>query len=470
MQPQSLILLYHYFHPDDVVSARLFSDLAIEATRRGVSVTAMPSVRSCHDGAAAYKSHEVWAGGEIRRVWRPAFRQSSNFGRLVNALAMLIGWSWRALWTPRRRHEVMIVGTDPILSVLITIPWRIFRPSSTIVHWCHDVYPAAAIADGLAKPDALAVRVLNRILRLAYKRCDVIADLGECMRNEMLRASGAPEAAIKPSPIASQMVCDQNSTVADHRNHRSHVAEVPVSKNASFSSSRSFAADDRSTRRDRTTFMTVTPWALVESTEVAKSEQRVREELFGDAELGLLYSGNLGRAHQFEGFLELARRVRDSPLAFCYAGRGPRMDELRSRLTAEDSNIRLAAFSSESDLELRLAAADVHLVSLRECWTGAVVPSKFFGALAVGRPVLFAGSPQAAIAGWIERYRVGWVLRNNNGEAVADRLIAYAGDRGQRTNMNQRCWDIYQRHFCKQLQLEKLLDIGRDKGGWLKRR
>ena len=68
----------------------------------------------------------------------------------------------------------------------------------------------------------------------------------------------------------------------------------------------------------------------------------------------------------------------------------------------------------QSDLEVRLSAADIHVVTLRDEWTGTVVPSKFFGALAVGRPVLFAGSPKSAVARWIVKHRVGWVLTESS--------------------------------------------------------
>jgi len=50
---------------------------------------------------------------------------------------------------------------------------------------------------------------------------------------------------------------------------------------------------------------------------------------------------------------------------------------------------------------------------LSPSYTGAVVPSKFFGALAAGRPVLFEGSVDCSIARWIKEHRIGWVLPTN---------------------------------------------------------
>ena len=97
--------------------------------------------------------------------------------------------------------------------------------------------------------------------------------------------------------------------------------------------------------------------------------------------------------------------------------------------------MRFAGFAPESELEKRLAAADIHLVSLRPEWTGVVVPSKFFGSLAAGRPVVFAGGPDSAIARWIHEFGVGWVLTTDN-VAACRRRIASAGGRTRSGSRN----------------------------------
>src|SRR5690242_15675115 len=72
VMPKALIF-YHYFHPDDVVSATHLSELAEGLARRGWQVTAMPCNRGCRDDKQKYKRREVWNGVSIRRVWRPKF-------------------------------------------------------------------------------------------------------------------------------------------------------------------------------------------------------------------------------------------------------------------------------------------------------------------------------------------------------------------------------------------------------------
>ena len=392
--PPRLTLLYHFFHPDDVVSARIFSDLAAELAARGWHVTARPANRRCHDRGTRLPRREIWRGVNIRRVWRPDFKQASAAGRLVNAFWMLSAWKWAALVWRRRKREAVLVGSDPTLAVLTALPWKIFRRRTRVAHWCFDLYPDIAVADGMLAPRSVIARSLTRLTALAYRRCDFIADLGSCMAARLK--------AIEP-------------TCAPR---------------------------------------TITPWALVEPETPPAPDAVVRRSLFGDARLALLYSGSFGRAHSHEEFLALARLLRGDDVDFCFAGRGNRYDDLRSAVTPDDVNVQFADFTPEAELQTRLAAADLHLVSLRPECTGTVVPSKFFAALAMGRGVVFAGSPESAIAGWIREHRVGWVLTPDTLDEVARELRRLASAPCELESMSQRCHAVYHAHFSKQRMVE----------------
>jgi colanic acid biosynthesis glycosyl transferase WcaI len=376
-------VFYHYFHPDDVVSARHFDGLCRGLADRGWDVLVQPCNRGCRDESQAYPLREEWQGIHIRRIWRPRFRQASNLGRLLNAAWMLMAWSLPV----GRRPDVLVVGTDPILSVLVAIAWRLTRPGVKIAHWAFDLYPEAPVADGMLRADSLLVRGLRTALRVAYGCCDLIADLGTCMRRRLEEY------------------------------------------------------------QPRARKVTLVPWALSEPERPMSPDSAARQELFGAARLGLLYSGNFGRAHSYDAFLALARQLRGADAVMSFAVRGNRADELKAAVGPDDTNIAFAGFAPESELEKRLAAADIHLVSLRPEWTGVVVPSKFFGSLAAGRPVVFDGSPDSAIAGWIREFGVGWVLTADNLAEVADDIRSLVTDADHLAKLQQRCHDVYQKHF-----------------------
>ena len=163
-----ITVFYHYFHPDDVVSARHFDGLCHGLVDRGWDVLVHPCNRGCRDETQSYPRREDWQGLRIRRIWRPRFRQASNFGRLLNAAWMLVAWSLPI----GRRPDVFLVGTDPILSVLVAIVWRLTRPGVKVAHWAFDLYPEVAgrrrhVASGLAPGSRLAKRIASgvRLLR-----------------------------------------------------------------------------------------------------------------------------------------------------------------------------------------------------------------------------------------------------------------------------------------------------------------
>jgi colanic acid biosynthesis glycosyl transferase WcaI len=385
----SALILYHYFHPDDVVSAVHFSDLAGGLSERGWDVTALPSNRGCRDESVTYEARSEWHGVKIRRVWRPRWRQASTLWRIGNIVWMLAAWSFAAL---RYKPDVLLIGTDPALSLIAAIPWKLVRPRTKIAHWCFDLYPDAAIADGMLRPRSVAARVARWLMRRAYARCDLIADIGACMAERI----------------------------------------------------RAYAPQSR--------FATLTPWALTEPEKPVARDPGERRDLFDNARLGLLYSGNFGRAHCYERTLSMARRLRDAGVELAFSVRGNSEAALRSSLSGAGGNVRLHGFVAPDRLEARLGAADIHVVTLREEWTGTVVPSKFFAALAVGRPVLFEGSEESAVARWIREFRTGWVLTAESEAAVAAELAAL--NPAELEALFARCHDTYRTNFSRRSVLD----------------
>jgi len=385
-----LLIFYHYFHPDDVVSAHHYSQLAGELQARGWYVMAMPANRGRHNESQVFEPYEYWGGVEIRRIGRPRFSQTSTLGRGLNALWMIFAWSLVAF---RKKSvsdiDVVLVGTDPILSVLVSIVWKLVRPRTKVAHWCFDLFPETAIAAGIFRPNVFWVRIFKIFLKRAYKACNLIVDTGGCQRARL-------------------------------------------------------QAYDKSIGQ-----ATCTPWSLFEPPQPVPIDIHEREELFGNAKLALFYSGNIGVAYSYERFLKLARRLRGEDIKFVFSVRGKRVEELKKDVSAEDTNISFASFAPIDRLQARLSAPDIHLASLREEFTGTLVPSKFFGSLAVGRPVIFDGSMDSAVSDWIKTYQLGWVLTPKTLDSVADDLVRLSNSPQDLEELRQRCHRVYQEVFSK---------------------
>jgi colanic acid biosynthesis glycosyl transferase WcaI len=383
-----LFVFYHFLQPDLVVSSIQFSQLSSGLIDYGWEVTAFPGNRDSSNPALSYPSYELFHGVQYHRAWRPAWRQASSAGRMLNAVWMVARWSLLALrW--HNLPEVILVGTDPILSILIAPVWRLLHPKIKIVQWCFDLYPDAAFADGVLPRDGFVANILRWLTSFGYRRCNFVVDMGSCMRRLVV-------------------------------NYDSHLRMA-----------------------------TIVPWALSEPARPLPVPAGERTALFGRAALALMYSGSFGRAHAYEDMLELMRQLRGTSAHLVLSVQGNRQDSLHQAVKPQDENITFVSPASPDRLEERLAAADIHIVSLREEWTGTVVPSKFFGALAVGRPILFCGSRRSSLAEWIEKFEVGWILEPGNAAQVAlqMRTLLAAPDRFQQ--MRERCHTAYQEHFSR---------------------
>ena len=146
--------------------------------------------------------------------------------------------------------------------------------------------------------------------------------------------------------------------------------------------------------------------------------------------LKLLYSGNLGLAHDTETIFEAIRRLGGAaPIQFRFAGDGALRAAFEGRCRA--SGLGCVSFEPYCERE-RLAAslADCHigLVTLRPACAGTVVPSKLYPLLAAGRPVLFIGPEESTAARLIERHGCGWVVRPGRPDAAAALLCKLAAE------------------------------------------
>ena len=385
-----VLILYHFFYPDTVVSARIMSDLAADLTKKGHKVTAYTSNCMIRKPELLCK-YEIWNGVEIKRFSRPRFPQSSNIGRLINSFVLQTKWIW-SFFVERKQYNTVIVGTDPQFVWMIFPFIKFINHKVKLIHWCFDLYPEAIMVNSSFIMKTLA-SMTKLYAFLCYRACDVMVDIGECMRNRLKK---------------------YNKSIEYH---------------------------------------TLTPWALKERNSIPEPNPVIREELFGKAKIGLLYSGTVGYAHDITPFIELARECRRKGIdaAFCFAGYGNCYEKQTSCITKDDTNIRLAGFASEEELEKRLAAADIHLVSLRQGWEGIVVPSKFFGALAIGRPVLFSGPSNSAISIWCTKHKIGFVLNNDTLNVLKEieANIVFLD------SIKKRAFDTYQKEFSQKIVCDK---------------
>jgi glycosyltransferase involved in cell wall biosynthesis len=113
----------------------------------------------------------------------------------------------------------------------------------------------------------------------------------------------------------------------------------------------------------------------------------------GEFRFVLLHAGNLGFYGAWDTLLAAAPQLATEGIGIVFVGDGaerPRVESAAKNIP----NVRLLPFFPASKIPSVLAAADVHIITVRNGLEGVVVPSKMYGILAAAKPIL-AVTPRA---------------------------------------------------------------------------
>ncbi len=144
----------------------------------------------------------------------------------------------------------------------------------------------------------------------------------------------------------------------------------------------------------------------------------------------VMHSGNVGHAQDLDSLVRAATFLRDrDDIRIVLAGFGARHAEmvaLACRLEVGDA-VHFFPYQKRSRLPLSLSSADVHVVGLAKGLSGYVVPSRLYGILAAGRPVIAAAEDESETARLVREVGCGVVLPPGRPDLLA-RTIREAAD------------------------------------------
>ncbi len=391
----------------------------------------------------------------IVRLGASRFGRGSFFGKLADYTSFYLGAAWKLLLLHPRPDRIIALTTPPYLSVMARLVSKL--RGADHAHWVMDLYPDVMVAHGMLAEGGWKHRLLAALARWGFggSRCAAILTLGPDMAERVGRLNiehrksniGHRNAedynggiATVASSIVSQLSSIQwvplwgESAGPDCQAHPLfNTISGPLSVVGSCGASAIVASSFDSQPQ--------TPHSQLSPTLRAKRGWR-------DDELVVMYSGNMGLGHRFGEFLAAARekssqlseisRQEDhqpstpnsqfSPnFRFVFYGAGKRKKEIEAFMLAHpECRIELHDYAPAEELAEHLRSADVHLASLDAAWTGTMVPSKLQGIFAVGKPVIFVGSPESSIGRWVAESGGGWRVEPDD----VDGLLAALDEAG----------------------------------------
>ncbi|WP_340107617.1 glycosyltransferase family 4 protein [Pikeienuella sp. HZG-20] len=380
-----IVFVNRYFHPDQSATSRMVSNLAFMLAAEGHEVAALCGRSRRDGGPAPSPARERVEGVDVVRVPSTGFDRNNLFGRLVDDLAFHVLTAFRLLLATRR-GDICVVCTDPPLHSVSAAPAIALR-GGRMVNWVMDLFPEVAVELGLVRRRGPGARVALALRDASLRAAALIVCPIGAMRDR-LAAQGCDAARL---------------AVVRHWSDETEIAPI--------------ARADNPLRR---------AWG------------------FGE-ELVVGYSGNFGRAHDFATLIDAADALAEERnITFLLIGDGARRGWVEAEAARRGlDNIVFKPLQPREVLSQSMCAADVHIVSLLPALESCIVPSKFYGVLAAGRPTLFIGARRGEVARVADAAKCGASVEIGDAAGLVAHIRTLRDDAALREEMGRRARRLF---------------------------
>ena len=182
---------------------------------------------------------------------------------------------------------------------------------------------------------------------------------------------------------------------------------------------------------------------------------------FPEGPLVVHYSGTFGLAHDEHTIAEAMRQLRaDERFRFVFAGGGARRQRFEEFCRAEQiDHVEFEPYTTRSDLPRNLSKGHIGLVTQKPDTVGSVVPSKLYGIMAAGRPVLYIGPAHATPAHVIQQFKCGWRIDPGDAAGLVRLLTFLEENRHLLKSAGARARHAFEQHYDKAIGVERVLSI-----------
>ena len=393
---QRVFFLNRFFYPDHSATSQILTDLAFHLASSGRQVHIITSPQRYDNQGPRLPADEVVGGVRISRVSTTSFGRAALPGRAVD-YASFYASAWRLLRKTLKRDDILVAMTDPPL-VSIPAMHAAKGRGAHLINWLQDLYPEVAIQ--------LGVPILNGRLGKAVSY----------LRDQSLRSAAA-------NIVVGQLMADK---LRDLKSNNVHVIH-------NWTDDQQIAPVRQAANRLRRL------WGLQDKFVVG-------------------YSGNLGRAHEFDTLVAASQLLRQNPhIVFLFIGGGHHMDALAGQVKAQGlgANFRFLPYQDRALLKQSLSVPDLHWLSLKPALEGLIVPSKFYGIAAAGRPTIAVTAPDGEIAKLVQDHSCGLVIAPGRGDELAAAILRLSTNPESLATMGRNARAMLDAQFTRRQAFER---------------
>jgi colanic acid biosynthesis glycosyl transferase WcaI len=399
-----LLILTHYFYPETAAVAQFTTEIAQDFARRGSEVMVVTSRAPYQRDAQPLPAYDRLGAIRIRRVLGTRFDKRRLWGRLLN-LATFVAGAAIETTVGFRGYDVLLVCNAPLLGLVGWLGWMVQRRPYVCV--VEDIYPDLAVRFGVLKEHSLVRRLWDAVNALVYDRAAAVITLGNRMRVTL---------------------------EATHARSRGRFLPVRV----------------------------IPSWA--DGTAIhprPKAENPFALEHGTHDRLTVLYSGNMGLAHDLETVLAAADALRHDPrFFFLFIGDGGKRTRLVEIAAAKQlPNVKFLPYQPVERLPLSLTCADLSVVTMEPAAEGLIIPSKIYGSLAAGQAILGLVGEHTEVADIIRAHACGVRIAPGDVAALVAALRWLADEPESLTAMQRRARECFEQHFRRELALDAYWEV-----------
>src|SRR5260221_8653621 len=322
------ILLLNLYYPPDASATAKMAETVVNALAQENEVMILCG-RPYYDPTErrAWRLYQAEVHGNLRivRVGSTAFPRFNMLKRLLNYLSYTKLVIPRALFT---RCDAVLAMTDPPFEGIVGAFVAMLKRKPYIYN-IRDMYPDMAVGGSIVAPGLLA-RIWEILHRWALRPAAKVIVLGEDRGKRIL---------------AQRVHADQIEIVRDGVEIRLANAPQPP------------------------------------------LDSEVIQKIRGEFRFVLLHAGNIGFYGAWQNLVLAAKQMENDGVGLVFVGEGAQLAQLQA-LANGSANIRFLPFFPANKIASVLAAPDAHLITVKRGLGGVVVPSKMYGILAAGKPIV----------------------------------------------------------------------------------
>lgn len=394
---KDILFLLQFFYPEYISSATLPFDTAVKFSQQGFSVDVLCGYPKEYSEKNHIPLNEVVENINIRRVKYLQMDRKKKLGRLINYLSLTIAMFFR-LFSLRKYDTIFVYSNPPILPIIAAWASKLF--GCKLVFVAYDLYPEIAIKTNSLSKDSMISKVMNYINKNVFNSADAVVALSSEMKEYI---------------IENRAISEEKVFVIPNW-YRDEYVEDKKANNNSFS-----------------------------------------EIVNGRFVVG--YFGNMGVAQDMEIIKEAIRFYKnDRDVCFILSGHGTKHGEVEKLIKEENiENAYLYGFLKGQEYLDALRISDCAIVSLEKDLTGLCVPSKTYGYMMQGLPIV-------AIMGESDiakdtRKGAGFHIIDNSMQELID-VIDYMKNNKQECNEKRKnSRDIYLKNYTPEINLGKYIKM-----------